>query len=404
MALVVQKYGGTSVGDLERIHKVAQRIQHYRERGHQLAVVVSAMGHTTDELIALAKRVSKRPPQRELDMLTTIGEQQSVALLSMQLNAMGIPARGFTQNQIGITTDGRYGDARILRVEPRLIKESLDRGEVAVVAGFMGTTPDGELTTLGRGGSDTTAVAIAAALGAHECEIFTDTEGVYTTDPHTIPEAQKLSRIGYDQMLELAALGARVLHPRAVYYGKRYGVKIHVRSSFSYNPGTLVEEGMELDRPVTGVALDDEIAQIGLVGIPDRPGIASRVFEALARKGVAVDMIIQGVPGHDASRQQMAFTVNKDFAEEALEALEPVLAEMGGEAVLRRDVAKISVVGVALASTPGIPARMFAAVSSVGANIEMIATSEVRISVIIPAQHAEAALRAVHSAFELDKG
>lgn len=403
MALVVQKYGGTSVGDLERIHKVAQRIQHYRERGHQLAVVVSAMGHTTDELIALAKRVSKRPPQRELDMLTTIGEQQSVALLSMQLNAMGIPARGFTQNQIGITTDGRYGDARILRVEPRLIKESLDRGEVAVVAGFMGTTPDGELTTLGRGGSDTTAVAIAAALGAHECEIFTDTEGVYTTDPHTIPEAQKLSRIGYDQMLELAALGARVLHPRSVYYGKRYGVKIHVRSSFSYNPGTLVEEGMELDRPVTGVALDDEIAQIGLVGIPDRPGIASRVFEALARKGVAVDMIIQGVPGHDASRQQMAFTVNKDFAEDALEALEPVLAEMGGEAVLRRDVAKISVVGVALASTPGIPARMFAAVSSVGANIEMIATSEVRISVIIPAHYAEAALRAVHSAFELDK-
>lgn len=403
MALVVQKYGGTSVGDLERIHKVAQRIQHYRERGHQLAVVVSAMGHTTDELIALAKRVNKRPPQRELDMLTTIGEQQSVALLSMQLNAMGIPARGFTQNQIGIITDGRYGDARILRVEPRLIRESLDRGEVAVIAGFMGTTPDGELTTLGRGGSDTTAVAIAAALGAHECEIFTDTEGVYTTDPHTIPEAQKLFRIGYDQMLELAALGARVLHPRAVYYGKRYGVKIHVRSSFSYNPGTLVEEGMELDRPVTGVALDDEIAQIGLIGIPDRPGIASRVFEALARRGVAVDMIIQGVPGHDASRQQMAFTVNKDFAEEAMEALEPVLAEIGGEAVLRPDVAKVSIVGVALASTPGIPARMFAAVSSVGANIEMIATSEVRISVIIPAHHAEAALRAVHSAFELDK-
>lgn len=403
MALVVQKYGGTSVGDLERIHKVAQRIQHYRERGHQLAVVVSAMGHTTDELIALAKRVNKRPPQRELDMLTTIGEQQSVALLSMQLNAMGIPARGFTQNQIGIITDGRYGDARILRVEPRLIRESLDRGEVAVIAGFMGTTPDGELTTLGRGGSDTTAVAIAAALGAHECEIFTDTEGVYTTDPHTIPEAQKLLRIGYDQMLELAALGARVLHPRAVYYGKRYGVRIHVRSSFSYNPGTLVEEGMELDRPVTGVALDDEIAQIGLIGIPDRPGIASRVFEALARRGVAVDMIIQGVPGHDASRQQMAFTVNKDFAEDAMEALEPVLAEIGGEAVLRPDVAKVSIVGVALASTPGIPARMFAAVSSVGANIEMIATSEVRISVIIPAHHAEAALRAVHSAFELDK-
>lgn len=404
MALVVQKYGGTSVGDLERIHKVAQRIQHYREKGHQLAVVVSAMGRMTDELIALARRVNPRPPQRELDMLTTIGEQQSVALLSMQLNAMGIPARGFTQSQVGITTDGRYGDARILRVEPRLVQEALNRGEVAVIAGFMGVTPDGELTTLGRGGSDTTAVAIAAALGAHECEIFTDTEGVYTTDPHLIPEAQKLNKIGYDQMLEMAALGARVLHPRAVYYGKRYGVKIHVRSSFSYNPGTIVtEDGMELERPVTGVALDDEIAQIGLVGIPDRPGIAGRVFEALARAGVAVDMIIQGVPGHDASRQQMAFTVNQDFADDAMDALEPVLAEIGGEARLRRDVAKVSIVGVALASTPGIPARMFSAIAGVGANIEMIATSEVKISVIIPLQFAEAAVRAVHSAFELDK-
>jgi len=404
MALIVQKYGGTSVGDLERIHKVAQRVHHYLEKGHQLAVVVSAMGRMTDELIALARRVNKRPPQRELDMLTTIGEQQSVALLSMQLNAMGIPARGFTQHQIGITTDGRYGDARILRVEPTLIQQALNRGEVAVVAGFMGTTPEGELTTLGRGGSDTTAVALAAALGARECEIFTDTEGVYTTDPHAIPEAQKLNKIGYDQMLEMAALGARVLHPRSVYYGKRYGVRIHVRSSFSYNPGTIVtEDGMELDRPVTGVALDDEIAQIGLVGIPDRPGIAARVFEALARKGVAVDMIIQGVPGHEASRTQMAFTVNQDFAEEALEALEPVLAEIGGEAQLRRDICKISIVGVALASTPGIPARMFQALFSAGANIDMIATSEVRISAIIPSQYAEAALRAVHSAFELDK-
>ncbi|MCL4455207.1 MAG: aspartate kinase [Deinococcus sp.] len=404
MALVVQKYGGTSMGDLERIHKVALRIEHYLEKGHQIAVVVSAMGRTTDELIALAKRVAPRPPQRELDMLTTIGEQQSVALLSMQLNALGIPAKGFTQGQIGITTDGRYGDARILSVEPKLIKEALARGEVAVIAGFMGTTPEGELTTLGRGGSDTTAVAIAAALGARECEIFTDTEGVYTTDPHLIPEAQKLTLIGYDQMLEMAALGARVLHPRSVYYGKRYGVIIHVRSSFSYNPGTLVTEvGMELGRAVTGAVLDEDHAQIGLVGIPDRPGIAARVFAALGRKGIAVDMIIQGVPGHDPSRQQMAFTVNKDFAEEAMEALEPVLSELGGEAVLRKDVAKVSIVGVALASTPSIPARMFEAVSSAGANIEMIATSEVRISVVVPAQYAEAALRAVHSAFELDK-
>ena len=404
MALVVQKYGGTSVGDLERIHKVAQRISHYREKGHKLAVVVSAMGHTTDELIALAKRVNPRPPFRELDLLTTTGEQVSVALLSMQLWAMGIPAKGFVQHQIGITTDGRYGDARILEVNPARIREALERGFVAVIAGFMGTTPEGEITTLGRGGSDTTAVAIAAALGAKECEIYTDTEGVYTTDPHLIPEARKLSVIGYDQMLEMAALGARVLHPRAVYYAKRYGVVLHVRSSFSYNPGTLVKEvAMEMDKAVTGVALDLDHAQIGLIGIPDQPGIAAKVFQALAERGIAVDMIIQGVPGHDPSRQQMAFTVKKDFAQEALEALEPVLAEIGGEAILRPDIAKVSIVGVGLASTPEIPAKMFQAVASTGANIEMIATSEVRISVIIPAEYAEAALRAVHQAFELDK-
>jgi len=404
MALVVQKYGGTSVGDLERIHKVAQRVHHYLEKGYKLAVVVSAMGRTTDELIAMAKRVNPRPPARELDMLVTIGEQQSAALLSMQLNALGISARAFTQNQLGFTTDGRFGNSRIINVEPKLIQEALDRGEVAIVTGFMGTTPEGELTTLGRGGSDTTAVALAAALGAKECEIFTDTDGVYTTDPHMVPEAQKLPSIGYDQMLEMAALGASVLHPRSVWYGKKYGVTIHVRSSFSYNPGTLVTEvGMELGRAVTGVALDDEHAQIGLVGIPDRPGIAGRIFETLGRSGIAVDMIIQGVPGHDPSRTQMAFTVGKDFAEDALDALESLLKEIGGEANLRRDIAKISIVGQALASTPGTPAKMFNAISSVGANIEMIATSEVKISVIIPAQFAEAALRAVHSAFELDK-
>lgn len=404
MALVVQKYGGTSVGDLERIHKVAQRIQHYREKGDKVAVVVSAMGRKTDELIAQAKQITPRPLARELDMLVTIGEQQSASLLSIQLNAMGIPARAFSQAQLGFETDGRFGNARIINVEPRMIKEALERGEVAVVTGFMGTTPDGELTTLGRGGSDTTAVALAAALGAKECEIFTDTDGVYTTDPHAIPEARKLERIGYDQMIEMAALGAGVLHPRAVWYAKKYGVVIHVRSSFSYSGGTLVtEEGMELGKAVTGVALDDEHAQIGLVGIPDRPGMAARIFEALGRAGVAVDMIIQGVPSENSSRTEMAFTVNKDFADDAMDALEPLLMEMGGQANLRRDIAKISIVGQALASTPGIPAKMFSAISAIGANIEMIATSEVRISAVIPMQFAEPALRAVHSAFELDK-
>ena len=254
------------------------------------------------------------------------------------------------------------------------------------------------------GGSVATTAAIFFFNDTATTEIYTDTEGVYTTDPHLIPEARKLSVIGYDQMLEMAALGARVLHPRAVYYAKRYGVVLHVRSSFSYNPGTLVKEvAMEMDKAVTGVALDLDHAQIGLIGIPDQPGIAAKVFQALAERGIAVDMIIQGVPGHDPSRQQMAFTVKKDFAQEALEALEPVLAEIGGEAILRPDIAKVSIVGVGLASTPEVPAKMFQAVASTGANIEMIATSEVRISVIIPAEYAEAALRAVHQAFELDK-
>ena len=404
MALIVQKYGGTSVGDLDRIHKVAQRIQHYRERGHDLIVVVSAMGRSTDELIALARRVNPRPQPRELDLLTTTGEQKSAALLAMQLQAMGIPARAFTQHQIGITTDGRYGNARIVEVKPTRVMAAVQDGYVAVVGGFMGTTPEGELNTLGRGGSDTTAVALAAAVGAREAEIFTDTDGIYTTDPHRIPSASKLERIAYDPMIEMAALGAKVLHPRAVWYAKRYGVRLHVRSAFNYNPGTIVsEEAMKIDRPVTGVAIDEGHAQIGLVGVPDQPGIAGRVFEKLAEKGIAVDMIIQGVPGHDASRTQMAFTVPKDYAQDALDALHELTTEIGGEVTYNPEIAKVSIVGVALASTPGVPARMFEAVASVGANIEMIATSEVRISVIIPAEYAEAAAKAVHGAFGLDR-
>jgi len=239
-----------------------------------------------------------------------------------KLQALGLPARAFVQHQIGIATDGRYTNARIVEVRPGKILEAVRDGYVAVVGGFMGTTPEGELNTLGRGGSDTTAVALAAAAGAHEAEIFTDTDGVFTTDPHRIPEASKIDHIAYDPMIEMAALGAKVLHPRAVWYAKRYGVRLHVRSAFNFSKGTIVsEEAMKLDRPVTGVAIDEGQAQIGLVGIPDRPGIASRVFDKLAERGIAVDMIIQGVPGHDASRTQMAFTVPKDYAEDALEAL-----------------------------------------------------------------------------------
>ena len=380
------------------------RIARARQAGQRVVVIVSAMGHTTDELIAEAKRVTPRPSTRELDMLLMTGEQVSMSLLTMKLHQLGVPARSFTGWQAGIITDDRFGGARITEVQPARLSETLERNEVAVVAGFQGSTPDGELTTLGRGGSDTTAVAIAAALRAATCEIYTDTEGIYTTDPHLIPEARKLDRISYDEMLELASLGAQVLHPRSVWYARYYGVTLHVRSSFSYNSGTLVSEvGMKTSNPVTGVALDRGFARIGLIGVPDRPGIAAMVFEALGSAGVSVDMIIQGVPGHEPSRQQMAFTVSADSLQDTLEVLDRLLVEFGGEVVASTDIVKVSVVGIAVGSTPGVAGRMFAAVSRTGANIEMISTSEVRVSVVIPASFAEAAVRGIHKEFRLDE-
>jgi aspartate kinase len=414
MALVVQKYGGTSVGDVDRIHKVAARIARNVEGGDKVAVTVSAMGRTTDGLIRLAREITPRPSRRELDVLMVTGEQQSVALVTMALQHLGVRARSFTGAQAGFVTDGFFGGARIREVRPDRLLAAFEDHDVAVIAGFQGVDEAGNLTTLGRGGSDTTAVAVAAALGARECEIYTDTEGVYTTDPHLIPAATKLDAIDYDEMLELASVGAQVLHPRSVWYARRYGVVIHVRSSFSYNTGTLVKEvkrvgelkggdRVKTDKPVTGVALDRNHARINLLGVPDVPGVAAQVFRALGDAGVNVDMIIQGVPGSDESRQQMAFTVSKDRTEDALGAVAPVLARLGGEAVADPEIAKVSIVGVAVGSTPGVAGRMFAAVSAVGANIEMIATSEVRISVVIPAAQAEEALRSVHSEFGLER-
>ncbi len=403
--IVVQKYGGTSVGDLERIHKVAARIAHTVQQGHKVAVTVSAMGRATDALVSLAKEISARPDRRELDMLMATGEQQSVALLALTLHKLGLKARSFTGQQAGFLTDSVSGEARIVEVDPARLLAAFETYDVAVVAGFQGVDKTGMITTLGRGGSDTTAVAVAAALGARECEIYTDTEGVYTTDPHLVPTATKLSRIDYDEMLELASLGAKVLHPRSVWYARRYGVRIHVRSSFSYSSGTIVgkveERAVKTDKPVTGVALDRNHARIDILGVPDAPGIAAQVFSALGAEGVNVDTIIQGVPG-DASRQQMAFTVNKDLVEDALEAVRPVLTAVGGQAQADHNIAKLSVVGIAVGSTPGIAGRMFVAVAAAGANIEMIATSEVRISVVIEASKAVAALKAVHQAFGLE--
>jgi aspartate kinase len=407
--LRVQKYGGTSVGDLDRIRKVAKRIERVVAEGAKACVTVSAMGHTTDGLVATAREVTPRPDRRELDHLMATGEQVSMALLAMALHHLGVRARSFTGAQAGFLTNGAHGSARIVRVDPARLLAAFEDVDVCVVAGFQGVDERGEVTTLGRGGSDTTAVALAAALGAEEGEIYTDTDGVYTTDPHRVPAATKLERIDYDAMLELAALGARVLHPRSVWYARRYGVRIHVRSSFGFQPGTIVtrippeEARMDTDRPVTGVALDDDHARIDLLGVPDQPGVAARVFGALGAAGVSADMIIQGVRGAGDSRQQMAFTVPSDAADEALEAVAPVMRALGGEATLDRDVAKLSIVGVAIGSTPGVAARFFEAVAAAGANIEMIATSEVRISVAIPANVAQEALVAVHAAFELDR-
>lgn len=403
---LVWKFGGTSVGDLERIRKVAGRISRTVAQGRRVVVTVSAMGRTTDRLVSMARELASRPSRRELDALMATGEQQAAALLCLALQQLGVRATSFDGQQAGFLTSELHGEARIVEVDPRRILTTLDRVEVVAVAGFQGRSAAGDVTTLGRGGSDTTAVALAAALGAAECEIFTDTEGIYTTDPHLVPSARKLAEVDYDEMLELAALGARVLHPRSVWYARRYGVRIHVRSSFSFNPGTIVrdlgeqEARMITDRPVTGVALDRNHARIDVLGVRDTPGVAAQVFGALGAAGVSVDMIVQGVPG-DGSRQQMAFTVAQDAVDDALEAVNPVLERIGGRAAASADVAKLSIVGIAVGSTPGVAGRMFEAVAAAGANIEMIATSEVRVSVVIAAEHAETALKAVHAAFDL---
>ena len=408
-SIVVQKYGGTSVGDIERIRKVAARIARNVEQGEKVAVTVSAMGHSTDRLISMAKEITARPHKRELDMLMATGEQQSIALLAMALQQQGVRARSFTGQQAGFLTDSFSGGARILQVNPQALRDALQDHDVVVIAGFQGVDEHGMITTFGRGGSDTTAVAVAAALQARECEIYTDTEGVYTTDPHVVPQARKLETIDYQEMLELASLGAQVLHPRSVWYARRYGVVIHVRSSFSYNRGTIVtdnrqaEAAMKTDQPVTGVALDQSHARIDILDVPDTPGIAARIFSSLGEAGIVVDMIVQGVAGRQSDHQQIAFTVNQDAIDDALETLKPVLEELGGRAVANKDVAKLSIVGIAIGSTPSIAGTMFAAVAQVGANIGMITTSEVRISVVIPSRYAEDALQAVHSAFALDR-
>ncbi|TNM68012.1 aspartate kinase [Streptomyces sp. NP160] len=410
MGLVVQKYGGSSVADAAGIKRVAARIAETRRAGHDVVVVVSAMGDTTDELLDLAEQVSPLPPARELDMLLTSGERISMALLAMATANLGIRARSFTGSQAGVITDSAHGRARIIDVTPGRIRDALDAGDVAVVAGFQGvSTETKDITTLGRGGSDTTAVALAAALGADVCEIYTDVDGVFTADPRIVPSARRLETVTYEEMLELAASGAKVLVLRCVEYARRYGVPVHVRSSFSPRPGTLVAGSME-DLPVehaiiTGVAHDRSEAKITVVGVPDKPGTAAELFEHVAAAGINIDMIVQNVSAAATGLTDVSFTLPKADGQAAMTALSQVQPSVGfGSLRFDDQVGKLSLIGAGMRSNPGVSARFFKALADSGINIEMISTSEIRISVVTRDSALDDAVRAVHTAFGLDAG
>jgi aspartate kinase len=406
--LVVQKFGGSSVANADRIRRVARRIARERAAGSDLVVVVSAMGDTTDELLTLAHAITDEPDARELDMLLATGEHQSATLLSMALHALGVEAISLTGPQAGITTDGRYGRARIANIEPRRIRAEIENGNVVIVAGFQGqseTAADqAEMTTLGRGGSDTTAVALAAALRADRCQIFTDVKGIYTADPRVVSSARQLPVIGYEEMLELAHQGAQVMQVRAVELGWVNDVVIEVLSSFEDAPGTLIKEdpSVEQRNKVRGLAHDRNVAKVTLVAVPDRPGVARTVFEPLAEAGINVDMIVQNV-GH-GGETDMSFTVPRAELGKAKKVLEPVVRELGArEITTDASVAKVSIVGAGLHNAPGYAARMFGTLADAGVNIEMISTSEVRITCMIAEDELSTALSALHGAFELAK-
>ena len=407
MGLVVQKYGGSSVADAERIKRVAERIVDTRRAGSDVVVVVSAMGDTTDELIELAEKIVPVPSGREFDMLLTAGERISMALLAMAVNSLGYKAESFTGSQAGVLTTSSHGRARIVNITPGRIVESVAEGNVAIVAGFQGVSPDTkDITTLGRGGSDTTAVALAAALNAEVCEIYTDVDGVYTADPRIVPNARRLDRVTYEEMLELAACGAKILHLRSVEYGRRYGVPIHVRSSFSTKPGTLVTGSME-DQSVeqaiiSGVAHDRSEAKVTVVGVPDKPGEAAKIFGELASAEINLDMIVQNVSTRGTGRTDLSFTLPKADGQLALAALNRVRESIGFEDLLFDDhIGKLSLIGAGMRSHPGVSASFFTALADAGVNVEMISTSEIRISVVCRDTDLDAAVRAVHDAFEL---
>jgi aspartate kinase len=404
MGLVVQKYGGSSVADASGIKRVAQRIVDTKKAGHDVVVVVSAMGDTTDDLIDLAQQVSPDPPARELDMLLTAGERISMAVLAMAISDLGVSARSFTGSQAGVITDASHGRARIIDVTPGRIRDALEAGAVAIVAGFQGVSQDSkDITTLGRGGSDTTAVALAAALGAEVCEIYTDVRGVFTTDPRDLPAARKMEQISYEEMLELAAAGAGVLSSRAVEYARRHGVRLHVRSSFEDVPGTWVlevEEQME-GVLISAVALDRDEAKVTLDRVPDHPGVAAKVFKAIAADGISVDMIVQNVS--HAGATDLSFTAPLADVPRLQAVMDGVVKEIGAERFTVDDgIAKISLVGAGMKSHPGVAADMFDVLASEGINIEMISTSPIRISCVIRKDDAERAVEVVHRRFALE--
>lgn len=404
MGLVVQKYGGSSVADPERIRHVAGRVVETLKAGHRVVVVVSAMGRTTDRLLELAHQITPTPNARELDALLATGEQVSVALLAMAIEALGYPARSFTGEQAGIRTDAAHTRARILAIGGERVRRALEAGQVPVVAGFQGVTAEDDITTLGRGGSDLTAVALAAALGADVCEIYTDVDGVYTADPGIVPDARKLARVSYDEMLELASLGAKVLQARSVEFAKKHQVPVHVRSSFKPDPGTLVtREDPQMEAVlVTGVTSDRNQAKVSILGVPDRPGIAAQVFGAVAEHGIVVDMIVQNISRDGLT--DISFTLARGDRPRAVETLRGVAARIGATGVTHDDrVAKVSIVGVGMRSHAGVAARMFQALAAEGINIQMISTSEIAVSCVIEDKYTELAVRALHDAFQLGR-
>ncbi|MBF8251670.1 MAG: aspartate kinase [Actinobacteria bacterium] len=409
MGLIVQKYGGSSVADAEGMKRVANRIVAAKRDGNQVVVVVSAMGDTTDELIELAKQITPMPSGRELDMLLTAGERISMALLAMAITNLGHEARSFTGSQAGVITTSAHGRARIIDVTPGRIQEALKEGAIAIVAGFQGISQDTkDVTTLGRGGSDTTAVALAAALDADVCEIYTDVDGVFSADPRVVPNARKLKTVTYDEMLELAASGAKVLHLRCVEYARRYDLPIHVRSSFSTNEGTWVvkdhPEGADMEQAIiSGIAHDKSEAKITIVGVPDRTGVAARIFQAIADADINIDMIVQNVSAAATGLTDISFTLPKDEGADATGILQKLQGEVGYASIQYDDqIGKLSLVGAGMRSHPGVTATFFGALSAAGVNIEMISTSEIRISVICREADIERGVKAAHTAFELD--